>query len=141
MSGRIGPRVIRATVFRQASVERLQDAKCLLDAGRFYGAIYLCGYAIECQLKVNLCAARLVETLDQGEAKKLGHDLTGLLKKAGLGRKLSGNEDLRIAFFEIANRWSTGMRYSGSRSDKAECERFLRDSEDLLLWRRTESNL
>jgi HEPN domain len=141
MSGRIGPRVIRATVFRQASVERLQDAKCLLDAGRFYGAIYLCGYAIECQLKANVCAARQVEALDQGEAKKLGHDLTTVLEKAGLGRKLVGNKDLRIAFFEIVIRWSAGMRYSGARSDERECKRFLKNAEDLLIWLRMESSL
>jgi HEPN domain-containing protein len=141
MRGRIGPQVIRATVFRQASIERLQDAKCLLEAGRFHGAIYLCGYAIECQLKANVCAARRIEALDQGEAKKLGHDLVNALEKAGLGRKLVGNKDLRIAFFEIVIRWSTGMRYSGARSDERESKRFLKNAEDLLTWLRMESNL
>jgi len=141
MRGKIGPRVIKATVFRQASIERLLDAKCLLEAGRFHGAIYLCGYAIECQLKANVCAARRIEALNLGEARKLGHDLASVLRKTGLGRKLNGNEDLQIAFFEIANRWSTGMRYSGARRHKRECERFVQDSEDLLLWLRTESNL
>ena len=141
MRGRIGPRVVKATVFRQASIERLQDAKCLLEAGRFHGAIYLCGYAIECQLKANVCAARRMEGLDQGEAKKLGHDLVNALEKAGLGRKLVGNKDLRIAFFEIVIRWSAGMRYSGARSDERESERFLKNAEDLLTWLRMESNL
>ena len=141
MRGRIGPRVVRATVFRQASIERLQDAKCLLDAGRFHGAIYLCGYAIECQLKANVCAARQIEALNQDEAKKLGHDLTNVLEKAGLGRKLVGNKDLRIAFFEIVIRWSTGMRYSGARRNERECKRFLKNAEDLLTWLRMESSL
>jgi hypothetical protein len=141
MRGRAGPRVIRATVFRQASIERLQDAKCLLDAGRFHGAIYLCGYAIECQLKENICAARQIEALDQGEAKKLGHDLWDVLKMAGLGQKLLENKDLRVVFFEIVFRWSTEMRYSGARSDERECKRFLKNAEDFLLWLRMESSL
>ncbi len=141
MGGRIGPRGIRATVFRHASTERLLDAKCLLEAGRFHGAIYLCGYAIECQLKANVCAARRIEAIDQSEAKRLGHDLAKVLEKAGLNRKLVGNKDLRIAFFEIVIRWSAEMRYSGARSDEKECKRFLKNAEDLLSWLKTESNL
>lgn len=103
--------------------------------------MYLCGYAIECQLKANVCAARRIEALDQSEAKKLGHDLTNVLEKTGLGRKLVGNKDLRIAFFEIVNRWSTEMRYLGARSDERECKRFLKNAEDLLSWLKTVSNL
>jgi hypothetical protein len=141
MRGRIGPRVIRATVFRQASIERLLDAKCLLNAGRFHGAIYLCGYALECQLKVNFCAARHVESIGLGEAKKLGHDLLKLLGGAGLDRRLVGNKDLWVAFNEIAIRWSTEMRYLGSISDERECSRFLKNAEDLISWLRTRSNL
>jgi HEPN domain-containing protein len=141
MRGRIGPRVIRATVFRQASIERLQDAKCLLEAGRFHGAIYLCGYAIECQLKANICTARRVEALDLGEAKKLGHDLTKVLEETKLRRKLVGNKELWIAFNEIEIQWSTGMRYAGTRSDERECSRFLKHAEDLLSWLKTQSNL
>src|SRR5258708_17703206 len=134
MSGRIGPRAIKATVFKAASNERWRDAQCLYDAGRFQGAIYLCGYALECQLKANVCAARGVESLEEREAKKLGHELAHVLDAARLSRKLTENEDLRTAFYGIANRWSTGIRYSGGGSNGRECQRFLRDSEALLLW-------
>lgn len=34
---------------------RLKDAEILLDKGRFEGAFYLCGYAIECALKARIC--------------------------------------------------------------------------------------
>ncbi|RCR70169.1 HEPN domain-containing protein [Larkinella punicea] len=34
---------------------RLHDAKVLLDAGRYDGATYLCGYAIELGLKLRIC--------------------------------------------------------------------------------------
>jgi len=36
---------------QQLAVDRLLDAKTLLDAGRWSGAYYLAGYAIECALK------------------------------------------------------------------------------------------
>jgi HEPN domain len=34
---------------------RLEDAKTLLSAGRFDGASYLCGYAVEVALKARIC--------------------------------------------------------------------------------------
>ena len=137
MRGRIGPRVIRATVFKSASSERWRDAQCLYEAGRYQGAIYLCGYALECQLKANVCKARGVEALEEGEAKKLGHELVHILDAARLSRKLNENEDLHATFYEIVRRWSTGIRYSGGGSSERECQRFLKDSEALLLWPKT----
>ena len=139
MRGRIGPRVIRATVFKAASSERWSDAQCLYNAGRYQGAIYLCGYALECQLKANVCTAWGVESLEEREAKKLGHELAHVLHATRLSRKLSENEDLRTAFHGIADRWSTGIRYSGRKSNERECRRFLKDSEALLSWLKTES--
>jgi len=38
-----------------ASRRRREDAKSLHDAGRWAGAIYLGGYAIECSLKALIC--------------------------------------------------------------------------------------
>src|SRR5205809_614012 len=40
---------------------RLKDGGVLLDQGRYNGAIYLAGYAIECQLKYVYCK-RMEET-------------------------------------------------------------------------------
>lgn len=40
---------------------RLEDAKALLAAGRYDGAVYLVGYAIECKLKARI-ATRLFGT-------------------------------------------------------------------------------
>ena len=34
---------------------RIEDAKALLTAGRFDGATYLCGYAVELALKSRIC--------------------------------------------------------------------------------------
>jgi len=37
------------------ALERLKDAEALLDATRFDGATYLCGYSIEIALKHKIC--------------------------------------------------------------------------------------
>lgn len=132
-------RLVKATVFRAASIERWKDANCLHDAGRFQGAIYLCGYALECELKYCVCVARGLEHMEEGEAKRLGNELPVLLNAAGIASPLSGNRDLLIAFHTINSRWSTEIRYSGGVSSEKESERFLRDSRALLLWLRTKS--
>jgi len=139
MRGRIGPRVIRATVFRQASIERLLDANCLHEAGRFQGAIYLCGYALECRLKFCVCLARGAPYLEETEAKNLGHELDKSLHAAGLDKKLFKNEELRVAFLRIIREWSTEIRYLGSASNNSESESSLRDTRALLRWLQTES--
>jgi len=141
MRGRIGPRVIRATVFRQASIERLLDASCLHQAGRFQGAIYLCGYALECKLKFRVCAAHGLAHMEEAEAKSLGHDLGRSLHATGLAKKLLKNEELRVAFLRIVRQWSTEIRYSGSASSDRESESFLRDTRALVKWLEMESKL
>jgi hypothetical protein len=139
MRARVPARVVKATVYWQASKERLLDAKCLHEAGRFQGAIYLCGYALECKLKFCVCVARGVSNLEEGEARSLGHGLDKSLHAAGLNKKLYKNEDLRVAFLRITRQWSTDIRYSGSARSDRESESFLRDTRALLGWLETES--
>ena len=130
---------VRATAFRAASNERWKDAKCLHNAGRFQGAIYLCGYALECELKHCICRARRVSRMEESEAKSLGHDLLRSLTAADLARQLKLRRELFAAFHRVNNRWSTEIRYSGAMSSERESESFLRDSRWLLRWLRTES--
>jgi hypothetical protein len=122
-------------------VERWKDAECLFRAGRYAGAIYLCGYSLECWLKFHICEARGTSQMEVSEAKQLGHELPVLLGKTGLAKKLREARELRdllLAFQKISNRWSTELRYSGSASDNVECKRFLQDTEALLSWLRTQ---
>ncbi len=131
-------RNVKATAFRAASVERWKDANCLHDAGRFQGAIYLCGYVLECELKYCVCVARGTPCMEEAEAKRLGHELPQLLDAADLAKRLSGNRDLFVAFQAINSRWSTEIRYSGGASSRRQSERFLRDSRALWHWLETE---
>jgi len=136
---KLRPKLIRGTVFEAASRERLRDAECLHKAGRFNGAIYLCGYALEYRLKFSICEARKVGHLEEGEAKKIGHDLAELLDAASLAKRLAGNKELLVAFHALVGKWSTEIRYSGATSTIKESERFLRDTMALCQWLRTQS--
>lgn len=42
--------------WQQLAVDRIEDARVLLDAGRWSAAYYLCGYAVECGLKACILA-------------------------------------------------------------------------------------
>ena len=134
MSARFSAPVVKATAFYQASIERWRDARCLHEAERFQGAIYLCGYAVECYLKFCYCVSRKVAGIEVQEAKRLGHELVELLDAAGYSRLLIEERDLHLAFQRISDRWSTSIRYSGGAGTARESEQFLRDSMDLLLW-------
>ena len=47
--------MIPASTLRAIAAARLDDARHLLEAGRFDGAAYLCGYAVELALKARIC--------------------------------------------------------------------------------------
>ncbi|HBL27338.1 MAG TPA: hypothetical protein DD490_10940 [Acidobacteria bacterium] len=47
--------MIPSVTLRAISAARLEDARQLLAAGRFDGAVYLCGYAVELALKARIC--------------------------------------------------------------------------------------
>ncbi len=122
-----------ANRFRQAADERWKDARCLHDNKRFAGAIYLCGYVLECFLKFVLCKLRKNHEIGLDEAKRLGHDLNQLLDACGLGAALQQNADMWVAFIRI-NSWTPEMRYSGKASDERSSEIFLQDTKDLRSW-------
>ena len=120
--------------FRQAAEERWKDALCLHRNKRFEGAIYLCGYVLECFLKFAICKVRKRKHMDLSEAKRLGHNLFELLDVSGSRNALVNNRDLHLAFIGINNQWAPEMRYSGRALDKKASENFLRDTKDLRNW-------
>ena len=134
---RLQPR-IPAKRFRQAADERWKDARCLHDNKRFEGAIYLCGYVLECFLKFVLCELKSIRSIGLAEAKQLGHNLIELLDASGLGAALEQNRDLQVAFVRSNNRWAPEMRYSGRAADERSSAIFLRDTRDLRNWLQTQ---
>ena len=96
---------------------RVLDAGVLLQAGRWSGAYYLCGYAIECALKA--CIAKqtnLYDFPDKSFAQKsYTHDLLDLLDLAGLKLQLKldttpAPNPLGINW-EFAKNWNERTRY------------------------------
>lgn len=75
----------RADLQKIADV-RIEDARVLLDTGRFEAAYYLLGYAVECALKS--CIAKQIREFDFPDKKLINdsysHDLLKLLRVSGV---------------------------------------------------------
>lgn len=107
---------------QKMAVERLKDAKALLDGGRWEFAYYAAGYAVECALK-SCILVRMIHTglvfKEKWDAKVcLTHDFTQLVDLAGLKDQLindlttSAAAGKEFAFnWEIAKAWSVSSRY------------------------------
>src|ERR1700680_175338 len=94
-------RAVTRTELRQLAEDRIADAAILLAAGRWSGAYYLAGYALECGLKA--CIARLTNKEAFPRDRKFveecyTHNLEKLLKAAGLKPALDAGASVNLAF-------------------------------------------
>ena len=116
VAGGEGSRVNRLE-FRQLAEDRIADAAILLAAGRWSGAYYLAGYAVECGLKA--CIARLTNQDDFPRERKFveecyTHNLEKLLKAAGLKPALDADTLANPTFaahWGVARDWQETSRY------------------------------
>jgi HEPN domain-containing protein len=99
--------------------DRLLDAECLLAGGRWSGAYYLAGYAVECGLKA--CIMAYVEATgaifqDKKFSEKCWtHDLEDLLALAGLTPALAADAAANPALsthWGVAKDWTETSRYT-----------------------------
>ncbi|MBZ0252339.1 MAG: HEPN domain-containing protein [Candidatus Methylomirabilis sp.] len=112
--------------------ERLKDAEALIGVGRFDGAYYLAGYAVECALKAAIAKRfRRHEVPTKALVDKFyQHDLGGLLRLADeenggtLQRELEARLQLRL-HWNTVKQWKPERRYSLGVSE-AEARDFLR---------------
>lgn len=91
---------------------RLGDAAVLFAAGRYEGARYVCGYAIELKVKARICRAHGWKTyppVPELNAALKTHNLNVLLL-------LSTMEDTIVrdygAFWSVVSVWSPELRYN-----------------------------
>lgn len=93
---------------------RLEDAETLFTAGRYDGAIYMCGYAVELALKARICktlrwsgypSAR-TEFNDYRSFKT--HDLDVLLHLSGIEDKIKTK---LLAEWSAVAQWNPDARY------------------------------
>lgn len=134
----------------KAGKHRLDDARALLNAVRWRGAMYLAGYAVECLLKTKLMRRfdcrhlrELEEELQRrgtlpAQATVFTHQLEVLLRLAnGLDRLRQNEEHWRL--FNMVNRWVPAWRYAADLSNRADAEDFLEAVERVSHW--IENNL
>lgn len=105
---------------QQLAEERLRDAECLLNGGRWSGAYYLAGYAVECGLKACIIAqvvatgGSAVFQEKKSSDKYFTHNLGGLLDLANLTPALDAavlqNQNLG-ASWTTAKDWKESSRY------------------------------
>ena len=101
---------------QQLSRLRVQDARVLLDNGRYLGAYYLLGYAVECALKA--CIAKQIRRYDFPDRRQVNdsytHDLEKLLNVSGLQGELDQESATNSEFsrnWSIVKEWSESFRY------------------------------
>lgn len=95
--------------------ERLTDAETLLNALRYDGAVYLCGYSIEIALKHKICQTlnwtgfpSTNKEFDKYKSLKT-HDLDVLLSLTGVETTLKATH---LAEWSVVSIWNPEARYN-----------------------------
>lgn len=110
--------------FQILAAERLDDAAALLKTGRYSGAYYISGYAIECALKACIARKTMQDDFPPKEAAKFYvHDLPKLLDIAGLGEAFTNEAGQDPAFrtnWATVKEWTEEARYQRNGQQQAE---------------------
>ncbi len=128
-----------------ASHQRLEDAKVLLNASRWRGAMYIGGYAVECLLKTKLM--QIYDCKNLGELEDLlrqrsilsahrtvfTHQLEDLLRLAPGYNRLMQNRDV-LSLFNKVNQWTPNWRYTSKQANRREATEFMTSIERFMHW-------
>ncbi len=115
--------------FKELAEVRIDEANALFAAGKYDGAFYLAGYAVECALKA--CAAKLTNEHDFPPKPKsihdyYSHEIEKLLKTAGLtaarDSDAAADPDLE-ANWSVVKDWTEESRYE--RKSEAQARRLI----------------
>lgn len=128
--------MIPVTELDRIAKARLEDAKALLEAGRYDGATYLCGYAVEVALKARIC-----RTLDWPDFPSTGgefknytsfqtHDLDVLLRLSGQEVRV---KQQHFALWNEVARWKAEWRYNVIGTAKASAAEAMIQAAEVLL--------
>ncbi len=129
--------------WKQLAEEWVVDAKAMLDAGRWWCAYYVAGYAVECALKA--CVLKFVwESGVIFDDPKFGglcrtHDLSALMKLANLeghfgpARGASGRLEVH---WGVVKDWTEESRYQRKSEKEARAlyEAITDDPDGVLTW-------
>ncbi|HUU83426.1 MAG TPA: hypothetical protein VM243_07980 [Phycisphaerae bacterium] len=125
---------------RKASIHRRDDAEALRGAKRWWGSMYMLGYAVECSLKARLMerfSAFHLQDLERELSDRLQkqvdlrtHSLDILLEYTQSEHRLSEiGED-----FNVCRRWRVEWRYRPTLGTEQACEEFFEACDAFLLF-------
>ena len=129
----------------KASTHRLDDARALFNAGRWRGAMYMAGYAVECLLKTKLMQMYSCRTLRdlEDELQRRGaldehatvftHQLELLLR---LTQRFTQLRQHRMLWpqFALVNRWIPAWRYTADVANRQDAADFLEAVAQTMQW-------
>jgi HEPN domain-containing protein len=115
---------------------RLLDAEALIQAGRFDGATYICGYAIELSLKAKICKTLKWESFPSSanefrdyQSFKV-HNLDVLLRLSGVEEEIKQEQ---MSDWSNVKNWNPENRYKTiSLVSKEEAEMMLSSVKELM---------
>jgi len=109
--------VLGGADYRNGAAERLEDARVLLDEGRFAGGIYMAGRAVEAILRAVIWT-RDPEIRQGRKSLETGHDLRDLLAlvaNLGLLTARRSDDEFKDRVARVSQRWFNNMRFASSR--------------------------
>lgn len=121
---------------RKIARARLRDAEILLGAGRYDGAVYLCGYVVEVALKARICRtlkwSGYPETSREFEPLRPFriHDLDILLRLSG---RESFVKSMYFVEWSAVAAWNPEARYKPIGTASAADARLMLESAKVLL--------
>jgi len=99
---------------------RLLDAEALIIAGRYDGAAYICGYAIELWLKARICKTLKWSGFPSSNSEFQNyqsfkvHNLDVLLHLSGMEDEIKINNPNHMADWSNVSAWNPESRYKTS---------------------------
>lgn len=130
------PRGKEARLFYQSAVQRLEDARFLLESERTTGAVYLAGYGVECILKALLLTqmphGKRAETMASFRGTR-AHDYDWLKQQylAYGGPSIPLTMTKHLTFVST---WTTDLRYQASMIEVRDAEEFIQATRAILRW-------
>jgi len=107
-------KVTRGQQYRQASIQRLKDARLLSKSGRRTAAWYFAGIALECILKFKICDYHdrlYLDEIDPSLTTGRGHELERLFQAAGLWQTLQNDKPEFDKYQRGFADWGVHVRY------------------------------
>ena len=116
--------------------ERLEDAQALLAAGRFAGAHYMCGYAMEMKLKSRICKTHGWTEYPPRTGERLAqalktHKLAELLLFTGMRPTIM---EMHTEHWSVVAEWDPERRYTPAAYAGREAEAMVGAAQALMVF-------